>query len=57
MATAVQPKTKMMREEIEYREDLAVLRFWRGLMKTEEAKAAIEKIMYVVIVNRHRNMF
>jgi hypothetical protein len=40
-----------------YREDLAVLRFWRRQMKTNEAKRALDKVMYFVIVNHHRALY
>ena len=50
-------RIKEGQDEIEYREDLAVLKYWRDSFKTEKAKKAVEKIMYFVIVNRHRNMF
>lgn len=39
----------------EFREDLAVLRFWKKNFKSDSARQAIDRAIYYLIVNWHRS--
>lgn len=40
--------------EQQFREELAVIRFWKRQMKSQQAKQALDKLMYFVIVSYHK---